>query len=154
MSRVLAGEERSEVGLRHEAGRDLMCSRSEMPGSRIPSGKMTGLHQTTRAVAIHHKPGYDPCELFLDPELKFPKLRIARRILQKKLGFRMTLDVVPLDASIVRQPRPGRRSARWAVVRGRWREAGGSASDDGYSRSRAGGVGSRIRRAEAAEAAR
>ena len=32
----------------------------------------------------------------------FPKLHAARRLLQKKLGFRMTFDVVPLDASIVR----------------------------------------------------
>jgi predicted AlkP superfamily pyrophosphatase or phosphodiesterase len=55
-----------------------------------------------RAVAIHHKPGFDPCELFFDPELWFPKLHSARRLIQKKLGFRMTLDVVPLDATIVR----------------------------------------------------
>jgi hypothetical protein len=55
-----------------------------------------------RAVAIHAKPGFDPCELFFDPKLRFPKLRIARRLLAKKAGFRMTLDVVPLDPSIVR----------------------------------------------------
>ena len=55
-----------------------------------------------RAVAIHHKPGYDPCELFIDPAIRFPRLRLARRLLQKKLGFRMTMDVVPLDASIVK----------------------------------------------------
>ena len=35
-------------------------------------------------------------------KLRFPKLHAARRLLQKKLGFRMTLDVVPLDAAIVR----------------------------------------------------
>jgi len=55
-----------------------------------------------RTVDIHRKPGYDPCELFLDPRLRFPELRIARRLLQKKLGFRYVLDVVPLDASLVR----------------------------------------------------
>jgi hypothetical protein len=55
-----------------------------------------------RAVAIHHKPGFDPCELFFDPRLWWPKLHAARRLLQKKLGFRTILDVVPLDASIVR----------------------------------------------------
>ena len=53
-------------------------------------------------MAIHHKPGFDPCELFFDPRLRFPKLHAARRLLQKKLGFRMTMDVVPLDAAIVR----------------------------------------------------
>ena len=55
-----------------------------------------------RTVDIHRKPGYDPVELFLDPHLKFPKARIARRLLQKKLGFRMLMDVIPLDATLVK----------------------------------------------------
>ena len=41
-------------------------------------------------------------ELFLDPALRFPKLRIARRLLQKKLGFRMLMDVIPLEATLVK----------------------------------------------------
>jgi predicted AlkP superfamily pyrophosphatase or phosphodiesterase len=55
-----------------------------------------------RTVDIHRKPGYDPRELFLDPTLLAPKLRVARRVLQKKLGFRMLLDVIPLDTKLVR----------------------------------------------------
>jgi predicted AlkP superfamily pyrophosphatase or phosphodiesterase len=55
-----------------------------------------------RTVDIHRKPGYDPVELFLDPQLKLPKLKIARRLLQKKLGFRMLMDVIPLDALLVK----------------------------------------------------
>jgi predicted AlkP superfamily pyrophosphatase or phosphodiesterase len=55
-----------------------------------------------RTVDIHRKPGYDPVELFLDPNLTFPKLRIAKRLLQKKMGFRMLMDVNPLDASLVK----------------------------------------------------
>ena len=55
-----------------------------------------------RTVDIHRKPGYDPRELFLDPRLAAPKLRVARRLLQKKLGFRMLMDVIPLDTSLVR----------------------------------------------------
>jgi predicted AlkP superfamily pyrophosphatase or phosphodiesterase len=55
-----------------------------------------------RTVDIHRKPGYDPVELFVDPQLTFPKLRIARRLLQKKLGFRMLMDVIPLDAALVK----------------------------------------------------
>lgn len=54
-----------------------------------------------RCVAIHAKPGFDPCELFLDPRRRFPQLHAARRLLQKKLGFRTLFDVCPLDASIV-----------------------------------------------------
>ena len=53
-------------------------------------------------MAIHHKPGFDPCELFFDPKFRFPKLHAARRLPQKKLGFRTKFDVVPLDAGIVR----------------------------------------------------
>ncbi|MBL3528302.1 MAG: alkaline phosphatase family protein [gamma proteobacterium endosymbiont of Lamellibrachia anaximandri] len=52
-------------------------------------------------VDIHRKPGYDPAELFLDPKLHFPKLRITRRLLQKKLGFRTLLDVIPTQADQV-----------------------------------------------------
>src|SRR6185436_18331113 len=55
-----------------------------------------------RTVDIHRKPGYDPVELFLDPSLKHPKLRIGMRLLQKKAGFRMLMDVIPLDALLVR----------------------------------------------------
>jgi predicted AlkP superfamily pyrophosphatase or phosphodiesterase len=55
-----------------------------------------------RTVDIHRKPGYDPVELFLDPKLRFPKLKIAWRLLQKQLGFRMLMDVVPLNAALVR----------------------------------------------------
>jgi predicted AlkP superfamily pyrophosphatase or phosphodiesterase len=55
-----------------------------------------------RTVDIHRKPGYDPVELFLDPKLSNPKLKIAWRLLQKKLGFRMLMDVIPLDATLVK----------------------------------------------------
>ncbi len=55
-----------------------------------------------RSVAIHHKPGYDPCELFFDPQLRFPMVKMLRKLLSKKLGFRTIFDVVPLDAAIVR----------------------------------------------------
>jgi len=55
-----------------------------------------------RCVDIHRKPGYDPVELFLDPKLAFPRLKIAWRLLQKQLGFRMLMDVIPLDASLVK----------------------------------------------------
>ena len=53
-----------------------------------------------RTVDIHRKPGYDPVELFLDPTLTSPKLRISQRLLQKQLGFRTLMDVIGLDASL------------------------------------------------------
>ncbi len=55
-----------------------------------------------RTVEIHRKPGFDPVELFLDPKLTFPKLAIGRRLLRKALGFRTLMDVIPLDATLVK----------------------------------------------------
>lgn len=55
-----------------------------------------------RTVDIHRKPGYDPVELFLDPSLRLVKARIAWRLLQKRLGVRMLMNVVPLDATLVK----------------------------------------------------
>jgi len=55
-----------------------------------------------RTVDIHRKPGYDPVELFLDPAATAIKAKIAWRLIQKRLGFRMLMDVIPLDASLVR----------------------------------------------------
>ena len=55
-----------------------------------------------RTVDIHRKPGYDPVELFVDPQLNLPKAKIAATLLKKKLGFRYLMDVIPLDASLVK----------------------------------------------------
>lgn len=55
-----------------------------------------------RTVNIHAKPGYDPCELFIDPEIAFPKVRIAWTLAKKALGFRYLMEVTPLDAGLVK----------------------------------------------------
>lgn len=55
-----------------------------------------------RTVDIHRKPGYDPVELFIDPAIRWPRLKIAKRLAQKHLGFRYLMDVIPLDDSLVR----------------------------------------------------
>lgn len=55
-----------------------------------------------RTVDIHRKPGYDPAELFVDPRLPAPGVRIACYLLRQALGCRALLEVVPLDASLVR----------------------------------------------------
>jgi predicted AlkP superfamily pyrophosphatase or phosphodiesterase len=59
-----------------------------------------------RTVAIHAKPGYDPAELFMTS-----RSRAATRLMQKKLGFRYLMDIVPLDPALVKgshglQPSP------------------------------------------------
>jgi len=55
-----------------------------------------------RTVEIHRKPGYDPVELFVDPALGNPKVAVGWRLLKRKLGLRTLLDVIPLDASLVK----------------------------------------------------
>jgi predicted AlkP superfamily pyrophosphatase or phosphodiesterase len=55
-----------------------------------------------RTVNIHAKPGYDPCELFLDPRIPLPKLKIAWALAKKQLGFRYLMEVIPLEATLVK----------------------------------------------------
>jgi predicted AlkP superfamily pyrophosphatase or phosphodiesterase len=55
-----------------------------------------------RLVEIHRKPGYDPAELFVDPAFRLPKLAIGWRLAKRALGLRSLMDVVPLDASLVK----------------------------------------------------
>jgi predicted AlkP superfamily pyrophosphatase or phosphodiesterase len=55
-----------------------------------------------RTVDIHRKPGYDPAELFVDPALALPRLRIAWTLARKMAGFRYLMRVIGTDASIVR----------------------------------------------------
>lgn len=55
-----------------------------------------------RLVDIHRKPGYDPCEMFMDPKNPMIKLKAGLILLRKKLGFRYLMDVIPLDASLVK----------------------------------------------------
>ncbi|MFT7250104.1 MAG: putative AlkP superfamily pyrophosphatase or phosphodiesterase [Arcticibacterium sp.] len=55
-----------------------------------------------RMVDIHKKPGYDPCEMLLDPKQKLIIPKIIFKVLAKKLGFRMVMDVIPLDATLIK----------------------------------------------------
>lgn len=55
-----------------------------------------------RTVDIHRKPGYDPAELLVDPAIRFPKLKIARRLARKMCGFRYYMDMIGLDATVVK----------------------------------------------------
>jgi predicted AlkP superfamily pyrophosphatase or phosphodiesterase len=55
-----------------------------------------------RTVDIHRKPGYDPVELFLDPDLSLPMVKVGLKIARSKLGFRTLMNVIPLDARLVK----------------------------------------------------
>lgn len=55
-----------------------------------------------RLVDIHRKPGYDPVEMFMNPANPLIKLRAGYKLLRKKLGFRYLMDVIPLDATLIK----------------------------------------------------
>src|SRR5207253_2417902 len=103
VGRVLEDAERTELGLDHpRAGELIVLARHDswfaypywLDDRRAPD--------FARTVDIHRKPGYDPCELFFDPDLLWPRGRALARLVQKTLGFRTLFDVVPLDPALVR----------------------------------------------------
>ena len=55
-----------------------------------------------RTVDIHNKPGYDPAELFVDPAIRFPALKAGLVLARKALGMRYKMDLIPLDAGLVK----------------------------------------------------
>jgi hypothetical protein len=103
VERVLGPAEKTAAGIDHPRAGQLIAVAAEnawfsyyywLDDARAPDFAHT--------VDIHRKPGYDPAELFLDPKLTLPQLKIAWRLLQKKLGLRMLMDVIPLDATLVK----------------------------------------------------
>ncbi len=55
-----------------------------------------------RIVDIHKKIGYDPVEMLVNPNIKALPLVVGWKLLKKKLGFRMLMDLIPLDATLIR----------------------------------------------------
>jgi predicted AlkP superfamily pyrophosphatase or phosphodiesterase len=111
VEKVLGNVEKIATGIDHPRAGDLIAVAREnawftyyywLDDARAPD--------FARTVDIHRKPGYDPVELFLDPKIPAVKLKIAWRLLQKKLGLRMLMDVIPLDATLVKGSH-GRRPA-------------------------------------------
>jgi predicted AlkP superfamily pyrophosphatase or phosphodiesterase len=103
VARVLGKAEKGATGLDHSRAGDLVVLADEDAWFTYYYWLDDALAPDfARCVDIHRKPGYDPVELFLDPALKLPKLKIAWRLLQKKLGFRMLMDLIPLDATLVK----------------------------------------------------
>jgi predicted AlkP superfamily pyrophosphatase or phosphodiesterase len=103
VARVLDRAQQRELGIDHGRSGELVCIAE--PGcwfayhywldeARRPDFAPT--------VDIHRKPGYDPAELFVDPKIAFPKLRVAKTLAKKLLGFRYLMDVIPTDPSMVR----------------------------------------------------
>ena len=103
IAEVLAGDERHKYNLPHErCGEIVVVSKPNawftyyfwLDDKKAPD--------YARMVDIHKKPGYDPVELFINPKIRFPLPLVAGKLLKKKLGFRTVLDIIPLDASLVK----------------------------------------------------
>ena len=101
--RVLDEDGKRELGLDHERAGELVALSEPdawftyywwVDDAKAPD--------YARTVDIHQKPGYDPAELFFDPADRFVKAKAGLSLAKKKLGFRSLLEVVPLDASVVK----------------------------------------------------
>jgi predicted AlkP superfamily pyrophosphatase or phosphodiesterase len=121
VARVLGADEKRTAGLDHSRSGDLVAFSAEdawftyyywEDDAKAPD--------FARCVDIHRKYGYDPVELFVDPSIAVPNLKIVGKLAKKKMGFRILMDVIPLDPSLVKGSHgicPA-DSAEWPVLIG------------------------------------
>lgn len=103
IAHVLDEDGKKAFGLDHErSGELILISNSDSWFTYYFWNDDAKAPDYARTVNIHSKPGYDPCELFIDPKIGLPKLKIGWTLLKKNLGFRYLMDVIPLDANLVR----------------------------------------------------
>ncbi len=101
---VLDAEGKKSAGLDHSRSGELVAiSRADRWFSYYYWLDEEKAPDYARTVDIHRKPGYDPVELFFDPNLRFPELKAGWRLVQRKLGFRNLMDVIsPSDTRLVK----------------------------------------------------
>jgi len=103
VARVLDRAGQGEFGLDHERSGELVAVAE--PGAWFTYYYWlddTSAPDFARTVDIHRKPGYDPAELFLDPDRRFVKARVLWNLAKKAAGFRYLMDVIPLRADLVK----------------------------------------------------
>jgi predicted AlkP superfamily pyrophosphatase or phosphodiesterase len=100
IAQVLDEEEIRVVGLAHDRSGELVALSAPdrwfsyyfwLDDAKAPDYAPT--------VDIHRKPGYDPMELYLDGAIPLATLKVARRLLARKFGFRNLLDVIPITGT-------------------------------------------------------
>ena len=103
VEKVLSDDEIEEVQLDHNRCGDLVVLADKdswftyyfwLDDNRAPD--------FARMVDIHKKPGYDPVEMLTDPKDPFVMPKVIAKLVKKKLGFRTVLDIIPLDAKLVK----------------------------------------------------
>jgi hypothetical protein len=133
VERVLAGRELAEIGLDHPRSGELFLMARRGSWFAYPYWDPARDREPdfARTVDIHRKPGYDPCELLLDPRRPLLRARLGAKLLAKRLGFRARFDPVPLDPGLVRgtHGRPPERPEEGPVWIGPERLAPGPQSE-------------------------
>jgi predicted AlkP superfamily pyrophosphatase or phosphodiesterase len=121
IAQVITRKDRGYHGLDHDRAGDLILVAEEdswfayyhwLDDSLAPD--------FARCVDVHRKYGYDPAELFVDPSIPFPFLKASGKILAKKLGFRIFMDLVPLNPQLVRGTHGGKPTdpLDWPIIFG------------------------------------
>ena len=100
---ILEGDKRKQAGLDHSRSGDLIALAEENAWFSYYFWEDDNqAPEFARCIDIHRKHGYDPAELFVDPKITFPTLKAIRKLLSKKLGFRIHMDLIPLDSTLVK----------------------------------------------------
>lgn len=103
VAEVLSESDKSSAGLAHDRAGDLVAVADRdswftyyywLRDDRAPD--------FAHIVDIHRKPGYDPVELFFNPHDRYVKARAGLALAKKKAGMRYLMNVVSLDATVVR----------------------------------------------------
>ncbi|MEO1012740.1 MAG: nucleotide pyrophosphatase/phosphodiesterase family protein [Bacteroidota bacterium] len=103
VEKVLSDEALEKANLTHERSGDLVAVADKnswftyyfwMDDVKAPD--------YARMVDIHKKPGYDPVEMRTDPKDKFVIPKVIGKLIKKKLGFRTVMDIIPLDAKLIK----------------------------------------------------
>ena len=103
VEKVLGAEEKVAAHIDHERAGELVAIADKdswftyyywLDDNRAPD--------FARVIDIHKKPGFDPVEMFTDPNIKFLLPKVGFKVLQKKLGFRMLMNIIPLDATLIK----------------------------------------------------
>ncbi|MEV4625319.1 nucleotide pyrophosphatase/phosphodiesterase family protein [Micromonospora sp. NPDC049523] len=100
VAEVLDAEGKARYGLDHErAGELVLVAEPDAWFTYYYWQDDAKAPDFARLVEIHRKPGYDPAELFFDPEAPgAAKRRAGVALARKKLGMRYMMSVVGLDA--------------------------------------------------------
>ena len=96
-------QQQSELGLAHDRSGDLVVlAKTNAWFVYYYWLEESAAPDFARTIAIHAKPGYDPCEMLFDERLRFPKLAVATRLARKLLGMRYLMDVVSTNPQRIR----------------------------------------------------